>query len=305
MLATTQLGKPQCFGWLGRIRTPNPNNSLCVRAFKLVANLKNKMGKPINKMPKKDRLQKIRENKKIRYILFLAYIGVIIAVFVNLADVQLFPFNYMNTAHFKINSPTDYFFLQTYPPSIDGIEFGDANQTIYFQVHIHCDKMITENSLVTIKAGASAGAIYMQNISTISVGFFGADYSPEERTVFKIPSGEEFELWTGFAGVRLSRGVEPEFLVLFQPEGGVSYGGETRTVFWSTAGDKPITLVLSWNNYEQTFSYTYEFSTVHVYAYADVRATQIHSAEVIGFFGALLFGVFEVYPSLAVNKKSR
>lgn len=211
----------------------------------------------------------------------------------------------MNTVYSKINSPTDYFFLQTYPPSMDGIEFGIANQTIHFQVHIHCDKMITENSLATIKAGASAGATYMQNISIISVGFFGADYSPEERVVLKIPSGEEFELWTGFAGVRLYQGVEPEFLVIFQPEGGAVYGGQKRTVFWSTAGDKPITLVLSWNNYEPTFSYIYEFSTVHVYAYADVRATQIHSAEVIEFFRALLFGVFEFYPSIAGNKKSR
>jgi hypothetical protein len=163
--------------------------------------------------------------------------------------------------------------------------------------------MITENTPVNIEAEASEGNLYAKNISAIGIGFFGADYIKSEQVIF-IPSNSSnaYELWTGWAGERLYPNVKTETMLLFALD--TNLGGSNATVFFSETGDKPITIALEWLPQLSVFpfSYTYQFSTIHVYAYADIRASQIADAELIVAFGVSLFGAFEVYPSIAGRK---
>jgi hypothetical protein len=254
--------------------------------------------------PKKNILQKARENKIMHGFLIVAYLLIIFALLINLRDWQI---PILNVNYANIHNPTDYYFLQTYPPSVDGIEVGNADETIIFQVHIHADTMVMENTQVNIEAEAGVGRTYLANTSSIGIGFFGADYIPSEQTNFN-PAGSPnwYELWTGWAGERLHQNVKPETMQLMIPQGGAELGGSNTTVFWREAGNKPITIVLSWaNSIDFPFTYTYQFSTITVHAYADLRTSQIADTGLIGTVGLALFGVFEVYPAIKGRREEQ
>ncbi len=111
---------------------------------------------------KKSKMQKIIINRKFRGFLVFIYIMLMLVILVNISDWQI---PYLNVEYFVVNTPTDYTFIQSYPPSIDGIETTLASETINFQVHMHADTIITQNTEVNIEAEAGVGASFAQNIN--------------------------------------------------------------------------------------------------------------------------------------------
>jgi hypothetical protein len=257
--------------------------------------------------PNKGRVQwlrNLRRNKYVHSFLFTVY-GLILLIFaINLVNVQLPILSYLNLTYAEIHTQTDYFFAQFYPPSINAWYIGNHNQTIYLQVHLHADTKITENTPVTIEAQASEGSQYADNVSEMYVGFFGADYTPDNAVVFQIGNTtSKYELWTGFAGATLVPNAPQQVFAMLDL--GTDLGGNSRRIYWSTSGEKPLSLVLVWSNVldDIYYTYTYNYSIVRVYSMGEIRANQIVDAEVIGVFGGLLFGALEVYPNIRGKEK--
>lgn len=229
-------------------------------------------------------IQNARKNKWVRGSLVIVYGLIIVIVFVNIANIQYFGFNLLNANYAEINTPTDYRFYQTYPASLSGIEVGDASQTIIFQIHIHSDTKITENTPVTIEVEAGVGSLYAQNTSYINVGFYGAQYYGHPTTI------NGYDLWTGFAGVSLSKDGNPESMMTFVPEGGSVFGGSRAIICWETAGEKPLSIGLSWKFAPAgNFVHTYDYSTVPVYSIEEIRGTQITYAEIVSFWCIIIW----------------
>lgn len=255
--------------------------------------------------------QQIKANKWVHYSLFAFYIFILLVFVVNLFNIQYPILNEVNLTYSTIHTPTNYAFIQTYPASMNELlDINNPNQMMFFQVRLHSDTKITENTPVTIESIAALGANYAKNVSAMYVGFFGADYTSKYATYFtnNQNKSDRYEQWTGFAGVTLksvNSTVKSSELILW-PVGGTEFNGSSVEVYWSEAGDKPVTIGLNWINKtaSQTyFVYTYAYSTVHVYAMSEIRTNQITDSEVIGVFGGLLFGALEVYPNIKGQKR--
>lgn len=241
---------------------------------------------------KKNIIRRVLENKILRYSFVVVYAFFILVALINLANIETPYLNALNVTYSTVHTPTNYKWMQTYPLSLSGLDFGNVNETIYFQVQIHADTIIMENTPVTIGAEASEGTSYAQNVTNIYIGFYGADYIANESTYLN-----GYKLWTGFAGVTLEPNATNGELVIFLPENGTLLAGGNRTIFWSTAGDKPLSLALRYTNFD-TYSQTYDYNVVHVYSSDDLRTSQLaYVGEVTGFV-LLLFGIVEVAPKI-------
>jgi len=190
--------------------------------------------------------------------------------------------------------PTDYRWIQTYPPSIGDIQFRDPDRTIFFQVQIHADSQIREHTPITLGAEASVG-VYYKNAGVIGVylGFFGANWAGPVLVI------NNYVIWTDFAGTHLqpSNDTSGTTIIYSMGKNGTNFRGPNGTVSFNTDGDKPLSLVLIYRDYH-TFNYTYQFATLHVYSSETIRTSQVVLAESVGVFGGVLYGVLEVFPKI-------
>jgi hypothetical protein len=260
---------------------------------------KNQMIKPL-RQNKKAFWRRILQYRYIRYLVFTICAFLTLIAIVNVSNCEWTGLNLLNSVYNKVNTPTDYNFVQTYPPSV-GNEIRLWNLT-YFQVTIHSDKMITENTPITIEAEGSESLSFAENVSSIYVGFFGANYTPDQQTTFQNNNGPIFNMWFGFAGVQLpTNGTVDDYLPF---NCGNYLGFSNTTIYFSSAGDKPLSIAIDWtNNNIPAYTYTYDFSTIHVYSANDIANERYTYAGAVGGVAFLIFAIVEFAPKVGKTEE--
>lgn len=240
--------------------------------------------------------QKILRLTKIpRYGLYLLGIIVVLLVATNTSVPILNP----------ENSPMPYNWIVTYPPSSPN-ELDILNSSmIIFVVNITASQGFVDGNPITIHARAADDADFVNGIKDVWVGFYSAYWYPLLSNGFQPSPFGAVDLTS------IGHDIQGQVWLIPSPNNNPNASANTpydllsasdRDVVFRSAGNEPLSIVISYNNGSNPTKYTYNDLTINIQASSNIQQgkqmTVILTLEMVGFF----FSIFDLIPTVVSRK---
>jgi hypothetical protein len=216
-----------------------------------------------------------------RYACIAIYAIIILYVTVNWANI---PFPILNSP----NIPNPYNWTFTYPPSpANALGFSSSDNSLYFQMTVSANQPFADGIDIQVSAAGSMGPIFGQNVTSVTVGFLGA-----------YPYGNPNGYLTGapLAGVFLHPTLTHPNVTLVFNLSGPYLDGSASNIEFRNYGDFSPTIKISFSNFSDPVTYTYQDYILSIQSSESLRQGQINYGVGVFAFGTFLFLVVDLYP---------